>query len=129
VARYALPLKLNIVVAIAWRCCLLLAGGPAAAAAESRHDGRHRPLDAVRDRRPGRRHGADALLLLHPRPALDAAGLGHRALHYAPVAALAGVVVPEVVMSNGHLVATWQDARLFARRSAARSTSGAAACC
>jgi branched-subunit amino acid transport protein len=37
----------------------------------------------------------------------------HRALHYAPVAALAGVVVPEVVMSNGHLVATWQDARLF----------------
>ena len=38
----------------------------------------------------------------------------HRALHYAPVAALAAVVVPEVVMSNGHLVATWQDARLFA---------------
>lgn len=38
----------------------------------------------------------------------------HRALHYAPVAALAGVVVPEVVMSNGQLVATWQDARLFA---------------
>jgi branched-subunit amino acid transport protein len=38
----------------------------------------------------------------------------HRALQYAPVAALAGVVVPEVVMSNGHLVATWQDARLFA---------------
>jgi branched-subunit amino acid transport protein len=37
----------------------------------------------------------------------------HRALHYAPVAALAGVVMPEVVMSNGHLVATWQDARLF----------------
>jgi len=38
----------------------------------------------------------------------------HRALRYAPVAALAGVVVPEVVMSNGQLVATWQDARLFA---------------
>lgn len=38
----------------------------------------------------------------------------HRALHYAPVAALAGVVVPEVVTTNGHLVATWQDARLFA---------------
>lgn len=36
-----------------------------------------------------------------------------RALHYAPVAALAGVIAPEVVMSNGHLVATWQDARLF----------------
>jgi branched-subunit amino acid transport protein len=38
----------------------------------------------------------------------------HRALQYAPVAALAGVVVPEVVMSNGQLAATWQDARLFA---------------
>jgi branched-subunit amino acid transport protein len=37
-----------------------------------------------------------------------------RALQYAPVAALAGVVFPEVVMSNGHLVGTWQDARLFA---------------
>jgi branched-subunit amino acid transport protein len=36
-----------------------------------------------------------------------------RALHYAPVAALAGVVVPEIVMSNGQLVTTWQDARLF----------------
>jgi len=37
----------------------------------------------------------------------------HRALHYAPVAALAGVVAPEVVMQQGHLIATWQDARLF----------------
>ncbi|HEX2546529.1 MAG TPA: AzlD domain-containing protein [Ramlibacter sp.] len=37
-----------------------------------------------------------------------------RALRYAPVAALAGVVLPEVVMSNGQLVGTWQDARLFA---------------
>ena len=41
-------------------------------------------------------------------------GWAHRALHYAPVAALAGVVVPEVVMSHGQLVQTWQDARLFA---------------
>jgi branched-subunit amino acid transport protein len=38
----------------------------------------------------------------------------HRALQYAPVAALSGVVIPEIVMSNGQLVATWQDARLFA---------------
>lgn len=37
----------------------------------------------------------------------------HRALHYAPVAALAAVIVPEIVMTQGHLVATWQDARLF----------------
>ena len=38
----------------------------------------------------------------------------NRALQYAPVAALAGVVAPEIVMSSGHLVTTWQDARLFA---------------
>lgn len=37
-----------------------------------------------------------------------------RALQYAPVAALAGVVLPEVVMTNGHVVTTLQDARLFA---------------
>lgn len=38
----------------------------------------------------------------------------HRALQYAPVAALAGVVVPEVVMTRGELTATLLDARLFA---------------
>ncbi|MBC7470082.1 MAG: AzlD domain-containing protein [Ramlibacter sp.] len=38
----------------------------------------------------------------------------HRALQYAPVAALAGVVVPEVVMADGQLVSIWQDARVFA---------------
>jgi branched-subunit amino acid transport protein len=36
-----------------------------------------------------------------------------RGLQYAPIAALAAVVLPEVVMTNGHLVATWADARLF----------------
>jgi branched-subunit amino acid transport protein len=30
------------------------------------------------------------------------------------VAALAGVVAPEIVMSNGELVGSWQDARIFA---------------
>jgi branched-subunit amino acid transport protein len=38
----------------------------------------------------------------------------HRGLNYAPVAALSAVVLPEVVMTQGQLVATWQDARLFA---------------
>ncbi|RZJ25988.1 MAG: AzlD domain-containing protein [Haliea sp.] len=38
----------------------------------------------------------------------------HRALQYAPVAALAGVVAPEVLVANGQLVGGWQDARLFA---------------
>jgi len=38
----------------------------------------------------------------------------HRALPYAPVAALAAVIAPEIVMTQGHLITTWQDARLFA---------------
>lgn len=37
----------------------------------------------------------------------------HRALHYAPVAALAAVIIPEIVMTQGHVIATWQDARLY----------------
>ena len=37
-----------------------------------------------------------------------------RGLHYAPIAALAAVIVPEIVMTQGHLVSTWKDARLFA---------------
>jgi branched-subunit amino acid transport protein len=37
-----------------------------------------------------------------------------RGLNYAPIAALAAVVIPEIVMAQGALVTTWQDARLFA---------------
>jgi len=37
-----------------------------------------------------------------------------RGLRYAPLAALAAVLVPEVVMTQGHLIDTWKDARLFA---------------
>ncbi|WP_428421602.1 AzlD domain-containing protein [Methylibium sp.] len=38
-----------------------------------------------------------------------------RGLRYAPLAALAAVVVPEVVMSQGHVVAQpWYDARFYA---------------
>lgn len=37
-----------------------------------------------------------------------------RALHYAPAAALAGVIAPEIVMTAGHLAGSWLDARLFA---------------
>ena len=36
------------------------------------------------------------------------------ALRYAPLAALVAVVAPEVIMSNGHVIQTWQDARLYA---------------
>ena len=35
-------------------------------------------------------------------------------LRYAPLAALAAVVVPEVVLLQGEMIDTWQDARLYA---------------
>jgi branched-subunit amino acid transport protein len=35
------------------------------------------------------------------------------ALRAAPLAAMAAVVVPQIVMTEGHLVTTWQDARLW----------------
>ena len=36
-----------------------------------------------------------------------------RGLNYAPVAALAAVIVPEIVMTQGQFISNWQDARLF----------------
>ena len=35
-----------------------------------------------------------------------------RGLQYAPVAALAAVVAPEVLANGGHFLTTWRDARL-----------------
>ncbi len=37
-----------------------------------------------------------------------------RGLDFAPIAALAAVILPEVVMTEGQLIHTWQDARLYA---------------
>jgi branched-subunit amino acid transport protein len=37
-----------------------------------------------------------------------------RGLQYAPIAALSAVVLPEIVMSQGQLLTTWQDAKIFA---------------
>ena len=34
-------------------------------------------------------------------------------LRYAPLAAMVAVVAPEVVMTQGHLISTWKDARLY----------------
>ena len=34
-------------------------------------------------------------------------------LRYAPTAALAAVVTPELVMTHGHLIDTWRDPRIF----------------
>ncbi len=44
-----------------------------------------------------------------PMPAWLAQGL-----RYAPLAALAAVVAPDLVMNQGQFIATWKDARLFA---------------
>jgi len=33
---------------------------------------------------------------------------------YAPIAALAAVVLPEILITDGHLITTWRDARVFA---------------
>jgi len=34
-------------------------------------------------------------------------------LRYAPLAAMVAVVAPEIVMTQGHLITTWKDARLY----------------
>jgi branched-subunit amino acid transport protein len=34
-------------------------------------------------------------------------------LRYAPIAALTAVVAPEILMTQGHLIQTWKDPRLF----------------
>lgn len=44
-----------------------------------------------------------------PLPRWLAAGF-----RYAPIAALAAVVLPEILMADGHLITTWRDARVFA---------------
>ena len=41
-------------------------------------------------------------------------GWAQRGLQYAPIAALAAVVAPEVFMAQGALIGTWKDARVFA---------------
>jgi branched-subunit amino acid transport protein len=36
-----------------------------------------------------------------------------RGLQYAPIAALAAVIAPELVMTQGQLIASWQDSRIY----------------
>lgn len=45
-------------------------------------------------------------------------GWVQRGLRYAPLAALVAVLVPEIAMTQGHLIDTWKDARLFAAAAA-----------
>ena len=45
-------------------------------------------------------------------------GWVQRGLRYAPLAAIAAVLAPEILMTQGHLVDTWKDARLYAAAAA-----------
>jgi branched-subunit amino acid transport protein len=51
---------------------------------------------------------------LIPERELPIPGWLREALRHAPLAALVAVVAPEIIMTNGQLIHTWQDARLFA---------------
>jgi branched-subunit amino acid transport protein len=48
-----------------------------------------------------------------PERELPLPGWLKQGLRYAPLAALAAVVAPEIVMTKGELIDTWKDARLF----------------
>ncbi|GAB3651746.1 AzlD domain-containing protein [Ramlibacter alkalitolerans] len=56
--------------------------------------------------------GCRAFFLV-PRQDLPMPSWLREGLRYAPIAALAAVVAPELVLTQGHLVATWHDARIF----------------
>ena len=49
---------------------------------------------------------------LFPEREVPLPGWLKRGLKVAPLAALTAVVVPEIVLTQGHLIHTWQDARL-----------------
>ena len=51
---------------------------------------------------------------LLPREEVPLPAWLRQGLRYAPLAALTAVVAPEIVLTQGHLITTWKDARLFA---------------
>lgn len=50
---------------------------------------------------------------LIPKQDLPMPGWLREGLRYAPIAALAAVVAPELVLTQGHLIGTWRDPRIF----------------
>ncbi|MGZ5784552.1 MAG: AzlD domain-containing protein [Ramlibacter sp.] len=50
---------------------------------------------------------------LIPKQDLPMPGWLREGLRYAPIAALSAVVAPELVLTQGHLIDTWRDARVF----------------
>ena len=55
---------------------------------------------------------ATRCVFLFPERELPLPAWFKRGLKMAPLAALTAVVVPEIVMAQGHLISTWHDARL-----------------
>jgi branched-subunit amino acid transport protein len=51
---------------------------------------------------------------LYPERELPLPAWLKQGLRYAPLAALAAVVAPEILMQQGHLITTFKDARLYA---------------
>ena len=51
---------------------------------------------------------------LYPERDLPLPAWLRQGLRYAPLAALAAVVAPEIVMQQGHLIGTFEDARIYA---------------
>jgi branched-subunit amino acid transport protein len=49
-----------------------------------------------------------------PRDEIPLPAWLRQGLRYAPLAALTAVVAPEIVLTQGHLISTWKDPRLFA---------------
>lgn len=49
-----------------------------------------------------------------PRRDIPLPGWLRQGLRYAPLAAMAAIIAPELVLTNGQLITTWKDARLFA---------------
>ena len=58
-------------------------------------------------------------LFLFSRREPSLPGWVQRGLRHAPLGALAAVVGPEVLVTQGHFAATWQDARIYATLAAA----------
>lgn len=50
---------------------------------------------------------------LIPKQDLPMPGWLREGLRYAPIAALSAVVAPELVLTQGHLIDTWRDPRVF----------------
>ena len=51
---------------------------------------------------------------LYPEKELPLPAWLKQGLRYAPLAALAAVVAPEIIMTQGHLITTFKDARIYA---------------